>query len=67
MMVSALKKRWETFTGYLARVESIKNDLGGPGVEELDAQMSAPVPLIFFSCLHVPQLLCLGGLKVIIF
>ena len=47
-MVNALKKSWETIAGYLARVESIKNDLGGPGVKELDAQMSAPVLLIFF-------------------
>lgn len=59
-MVSALKKCWETFAGYLARVESFKNDLAVPGVKELDAQMSAPVPFIFFQPPSSPAVAVFG-------
>lgn len=68
MVGSLPKKCWESFAGYSARVEFIKNDLGGPVGKELDAQGSASVlSIFFFSCLHLPRLLRLGGLKVIIF
>ncbi|XP_028941296.1 serine protease HTRA1-like, partial [Antrostomus carolinensis] len=39
IVVSVPEKRRESFAGYLARVESIKNDPGRPGVRELDAQV----------------------------
>lgn len=49
VVVGLLKKCWESFAGCLARVKFIKNELGGPGVKELDARISAPVLSILLA------------------